>query len=112
MGSSCRVLKGWESWWFCLLTVLFLVKGTLRLEHCLLALKDIILDDGMMQAKGNYSWPLNNRGMNSMSSFIHGFFFSVVNAAGIHDSSAAVESTDMVELQIQRNHGYGGATVS
>jgi len=48
MGSSCRVLKGWESWLFCLFIVLFSMKGTLRLGHCLLALKDTILDDGMM----------------------------------------------------------------
>ena len=47
-----------------------------------------------------------------MSSFIHGFFFSKVNATVLHDLSAVVESTDMVELQIQRNHGYEGATVS
>lgn len=47
-----------------------------------------------------------------MRSFIHGFFFSKANATVLHDSSAVVESTDMVELQIQRNHGYGGATVS
>ena len=51
-----------------------------------------------------YSWFLNNMGLNCVGSLIC-TFFSIVNTTVLHNSWSA-ESSDM-ETYIERNHIYG-----
>ena len=56
-----------------------------------------------------YSGPLNTMGLNDMSPLICGFFFSLINTTGLHNSRL-VQSLN-VEPQVQRNPQHGGSTL-